>query len=389
MPLAAVGSTLEGMNDRPAAELGLPRLTRLVSFAMLVGLVVLFGLLSLRVMASFLLPLLLAAMLVVVFGPLHRHLKARLGGPNWLVAGLTTLLVLLIVLVPLGILVARAGGDAVAMLRRPDGVRLDPTVLDRLVQVVNDATGFHLTADGVNAELRRVAEEWLGPIAARAPAVLGKIVLGLVVTVIGFFYFLADGPRMLAAVTRLIPLDPRYQWQLLEEFAEVSRAVVTATLLAAIVQAILGGIGYAVVGLGNVFLLTLLTFFMAMVPIVGAAAVWGSASLYLLFFEQNTWAAGGLAAFGLLVVSSIDNVIKPLVLHGQSKLHPLLALLSVLGGVTALGPIGILVGPIAVAFLQAALTMLAAELDSLEGPPSGSNRAVSPEPPRESPPGVA
>jgi len=389
MPLAAVGSTLERMNDRPAAELGLPRLTRLVSFAMLVGLVVLFGLLSLRVMASFLLPLLLAAMLVVVFGPLHRHLKARLGGPNWLVAGLTTLLVLLIVLVPLGILVARAGGDAVAMLRRPDGVRLDPTVLDRLVQVVNDATGFHLTADGVNAELRRVAEEWLGPIAARAPAVLGKIVLGLVVTVIGFFYFLADGPRMLAAVTRLIPLDPRYQWQLLEEFAEVSRAVVTATLLAAIVQAILGGIGYAVVGLGNVFLLTLLTFFMAMVPIVGAASVWGVASLYLLFFEQNTWAAGGLAAWGLLVVSSIDNVIKPLVLHGQSKLHPLLALLSVLGGVTALGPIGILVGPIAVAFLQAALTMLAAELDSLEGPPSGSNRAVSPEPPRESPPGVA
>jgi len=360
-----------------------------VSFAMLVGLVVLFGLLSLRVMASFLLPLLLAAMLVVVFGPLHRTLKARLGGPEWLAAGLTTVFVLLIVLVPLGILVARAGGDAVAMLRSPDGVRLDPMVLDRLVQVFNEATGLHLTADGVNAELRHLAEEWFGPIAARAPAVLGRILLGLVVTVIGFFYFLADGPRMLAAVTRLIPLDPRYQWQLLEEFAEVSRAVVTATLLAAIVQAILGGIGYAVVGLSSVFLLTLMTFFMAMVPIVGAAAVWGAASLYLLFFEQNTWAAGGLAAWGMLVVSSIDNVIKPLVLHGQSKLHPLLALLSVLGGVTALGPIGILVGPIAVAFLQAALTMLAAELDSLEGSSPAGDPAALPEATPPAPPGVA
>ena len=141
-------------------------------------------------------------------------------------------------------------------------------------------------------------------------------------------------------------------------------------------QAILGGIGYAVVGLSNVFLLTLLTFFMAMVPIVGAAAVWGAASLYLLFFENNAWAAGGLAAWGLLVVSSIDNVIKPLVLHGQSKLHPLLALLSVLGGVTALGPIGILVGPIAVAFLQAALAMLAVELDSLEGPSQPDDAAA-------------
>ena len=63
----------------------------------------------------------------------------------------------------------------------------------------------------------------------------------------------------------------------------------------------------------------------------------------------------------------VDNIIKPIVLHGQSKLHPLLALLSVLGGVGALGPIGIFVGPIAVAFLQAALTMLQAEIDSLSG----------------------
>jgi len=91
-------------------------------------------------------------------------------------------------------------------------------------------------------------------------------------------------------------------------------------------------------------------------------------SLYLLFFVKNTWAAAGLALWGAGVVSTIDNVIKPIVLHGQSKLHPLLALLSVLGGVGALGPIGIFVGPIAVAFLQAALTMLQMELTTLGAP---------------------
>lgn len=347
-------------------------MTRLVSFGVLLGLVVLFGLLSLRVLAAFLLPLLLAAMLVVIFGPLHRAVRARLRVPGWVAAGLTTAFVLVIVLVPLALLGARAGGDAVALMRRPDGVRLDPRVLDRLVAAVNDAVGLQISSEDVNTEIRALAEGVAGPIARRAPAVIVKFVIGVMVMIVSFFYFLADGPRMLEGVTRLIPLDRRYQWQLLEEFEEVSRAVVSSTLLAAIVQALLAGLGYAVAGLDGVFLLTVLTFFGALVPFVGAAAVWGLASLWLVFFANDPWAAAGLAAWGILVVSTIDNVVKPLVLQGQSKLHPLLALLSVLGGVGALGPIGIFVGPIAVAFLQAALTMLQAELDVLGGAESGS-----------------
>jgi predicted PurR-regulated permease PerM len=315
-------------------------------------------------------------MLVVIFGPLHRWLRERLQSPEWVAALLTTLFVLLLVLVPLFLLVARAGGDAVSMLRAPNGLKLDPAVLEGLVQNVNDATGLHLTAESVNGEVRRVAEEWFGPIAARAPVVIVKLIIGLMVMTVSLFYFLADGRRMFEAVMRLVPLDNRYQWQLLEEFEEVSRAVVSSTLLAAIVQAVLAGFGFYVAGLQGVFLLTLLTFFGALVPFVGAAAVWGAASLYLLFFVKSTWAAAGLALWGLCVVSTVDNIIKPIVLHGQSKLHPLLALLSVLGGVGALGPIGIFVGPIAVAFLQAALTMLQAELDSLsQQPVAGGNPA--------------
>lgn len=342
-------------------------MTRMVSLGVILGLVAVFGLLSLRVMAAFLLPLLLAAMLVVIFGPLHRWLRERFQLPEWAAAALTTAFVLVIVLVPLAMLVARAAGDAAAMVRRPDGVRLDPAVLDGLVTKVNDATGLHITAESVNAELAKIAEEGIAPVVKRAPVVVAKLLIGLVVMTVALFYFLADGRRMLEAVMRLVPLDVRYQWQLLREFEEVSRAVVSSTLLAAIVQAGLAGIGFSVAGLGNVFLLTLLTFFGALVPFVGAAAVWGSASLYLLFFVKDTWSAAGLALWGLCVVSTVDNIIKPIVLHGQSKLHPLLALLSVLGGVGALGPIGIFVGPIAVAFLQAALTMLQVELDAIGG----------------------
>ena len=340
-------------------------MTRLVSLGIIIGLVAVFGLLSLRVMSSFLLPLLLAAMLVVIFGPLHRWMLHRVRGPEWVSAALTTAFILLLVLVPFFLLVSRAGGDAVAMLRSPTGVKLDPAVLEGLVATVNDATGLHLTAAQVNAELRKLAEEWIGPIAAGAPVMIVKAIIGLVVMTVSLFFFLADGRRMIDAVTRLIPLDTRYQWQLLDEFEEVSRAVVSSTLLAATVQAVLAGLGFYVAGMKSVFLLTLLTFFGALIPFVGAAAVWGSVSLYLLFFVKDSWAAAGVAIWGATVVSTIDNVIKPIVLHGQSKLHPLLALLSVLGGVGALGPIGIFVGPIVVAFLQAALTMLQAELGSM------------------------
>lgn len=342
-------------------------MARFVSLGVIIGLVVVFGLLSIQVMASFFLPLLLAAMLVVILGPLHRWLRDRLSGPDWLAAALTTLFVLVLVFAPVGLIAARAIGDAVDLFRGPSDPRLDPMVLERLVNSVNEATGLAITADAVNGELRQGAEKWIAPVATGTPVVIAKAVIGLVVMTVSLFYFLLDGRRMMAAVTQLIPLDRRYQWQLLAEFEEISRAVVSSTLLAAVVQAALAGIGYAVAGLGSVFLLTMLTFFCAMVPFVGAAIIWGTASLYLLFFAEQPWAAAGLALWGGLVVSTIDNVIKPLVLQGQSKLHPLLALLSVLGGVGTLGPIGVFVGPVVVAFLQAALTMLQTELDSMAG----------------------
>jgi uncharacterized protein YqgC (DUF456 family) len=105
---------------------------------------------------------------------------------------------------------------------------------------------------------------------------------------------------------------------------------------------------------------------LAMVPFLGTAAVWVPVCLYLYFVEGRTVPALVLAGYSAVVVSGADNVIKPLVLHGQSNLHPLLALLSVIGGLQALGPIGILVGPMVVVFLQTLLKILQRELLSLD-----------------------
>lgn len=216
---------------------------------------------------------------------------------------------------------------------------------------------------------------WAGPLAFSTTQKIGGIVanllVGLGIMIVSLYYFLADGPAMASTIMRLSPLDERYERQILSEFDKVCRAVVVATLLSATVQGVLAGIGYYVAGLEGVVLLSLITMVLAMVPFVGAAAVWGSCAVWLLLYDERTMAAAMLALYGSCIVSMADNVIKPLVLHGQSNIHPLLALLSVLGGVTALGPIGIFVGPMVVAFLHAVLYMLNAELtalSSLEAP---------------------
>jgi predicted PurR-regulated permease PerM len=195
----------------------------------------------------------------------------------------------------------------------------------------------------------------------------GKLLLGTLVMVAALFFLFAEGSRMLDAVIRLSPLEERYVRELAGEFDRVCRAVVAATLLSAVAQGLLAGAGFYFVGLQqSVALLMLLTMVLALVPFTGAAAVWVPVCLYLYLYLGHTWSAIGLAAYGTLIISGADNVIKPMVLHGQSNLHPLLALLSVIGGIQQLGPIGILVGPMVVVFLQTLLKILQRELMTMD-----------------------
>jgi predicted PurR-regulated permease PerM len=219
--------------------------------------------------------------------------------------------------------------------------------------------------ENLNGSLRGL----IPSVAGQATAMVGSSLLGFAILGLSMFYFLRDGPAMVQTLMRLSPLDDRYEQELVGEFAAVSRAVVLATLLSALAQGLLAGVAYAFAGFDSLFLLASLTIVFAMIPFVGAAAVWFPACLWLALVEERYLAASLLFVYCTVVVSMIDNLIKPLVLHGQSKLHPLLALLSVLGGVQALGPIGILVGPMVVSFLQALLNILHHELQSFEKTP--------------------
>ncbi len=389
-------------------------MARIVSFVVLVAILLAIAALFFQVMAGFLLPLFMAVLLAVMFGPLHRWFMAKCKGHDRVAAGLTTASIIVILSIPLlailipaffeGHAIYTAIMDSVAeedqqspsdAPKEPDSadpnrlpeaadedegaessepskqekaasgaVKFESWVVDELVGLAADA-GVELEPVDVEQAIMVRVQEWGPPAALGTTQYVAGFFIGLAVMVIALYYFLADGPGMVRTVMRLSPLDDKYQQQLIEQFNTMTRAVVVATLLSAFAQGLLAGVGFFFAGLHSVFLLTALAMLLAMVPFVGTTLVWVPACLWLHFYHERTLAAVLLAIYCAGVVSMADNVIKPIVLHGRSNLHPLLALLSVLGGVQVLGPIGIFVGPMVVAFLQTLLNMLHSELDSM------------------------
>lgn len=386
---------------------------RVVSFIVLLAIILLVGIVFFQVMAQFIVPLFLACVLLVVFQPLHRwYLKKT---PKWprLAALLTTITILVTVLAPtifLGVNaykecasriysvskkaaeVKQAAAKAKAEADPEHAVLEDmgsETLYAKLLEKAHDWTDWWKEQTGITIPRENVARffkdavVWVGNVLPEIAGAAIRIVIGLLITIIALFYFFADGPAMINGLMGLSPMDKRHELELLARFAEISRSVVVATLLSAVVQGICAGIGFyfALPSGAPIFLLMALTMVLAIVPFVGAAGVWIPTCIIIFLFGPGVFVVGGEAVEGgdwkvavaltvycAIVVSGIDNIIKPFVLHGQANLHPLLALLSILGGIQVLGPVGILIGPMVVSFLQALLSMFRREIERWEDP---------------------
>jgi predicted PurR-regulated permease PerM len=388
---------------------------RVVSFIVLLAIMLLVGIVFFRVMAQFIVPLFLACVLLVVFQPLHRWFFSKF--PKWprLAALLTTFTILFTVLAPTIYLgwnayhecairiedvnkkseeksraAATAAAAAAPAAKPPAEVNPSKnTLYERLLadaakwtKMLEDRTGVRIE-EGQVREFFRDALAWVGDVLPLVAGAAIRILIGLLIMIIALYYFFADGPAMINGLMGLSPMDRRHELELLAKFAEISRSVVLATMLSAVAQGVLAGIGFyfALPSGAPIFLLVALTMVLAIVPFVGAAGVWVPTCIIIFLFGENVFVVGGVAVDGGnwkvalalaiycgVVVSGIDNIIKPLVLHGQANLHPLLALLSILGGIQVLGPVGILVGPMLVSFLQALLAMFRKELERWEDP---------------------
>jgi predicted PurR-regulated permease PerM len=159
------------------------------------------------------------------------------------------------------------------------------------------------------------------------------------------FYFYIDGPKILGRMIRWSPLKDEYERILLEKFISVSKGTLKGFLAIGIIQGFIGSILYWAVGMHSPIFLGVLMVFASLIPAVGTALVWVPVALTLL--AQGHWiSALCVIGVGSIVISSVDNFIRPMVVGKDIKMHDLMVLLSTLGGLGMFGLAGFIIGPI-------------------------------------------
>jgi predicted PurR-regulated permease PerM len=293
--------------------------------------------------------------LAVVAYPLDHRLKRWLR-PNP-AALLSVLAVIIVLLAPGAFLIQKAleeAGSGLGTIGQTfSSVRLQETAerYPSFAKVVDWlATRFDL-----NQELKRAA----GALASQASAVLGgsvRLVTQIVIMLVTLFYFLRDHKSLLRYLRRLVPLSQAETDQLFCRVSDTIYATLYGNVVVKLVQGVLGGAMFWVLGLPAPVLCGMAMALFAMLPMVGTSLIWGPAAIFLLI--QGSWVkAIALAVWGSLVVSLIDNFLYPILIASELRIHTLGVLLSILGGLIAFGLAGIVLGPVILASTVALLTV--------------------------------
>jgi Ca2+-transporting ATPase len=312
------------------------------------------------VLHAFLLTLVWAFILAYVTWPIYQWLNHKISRHKSLGAAIMTMLLTLSLLVIVSWFVNLLQAELretyyrfTAFLAQehhplPDFVSHIPWLGDYLQNLSNKMFN---DPSGLIAQLAQWSRQWLRQLAGFIGGI-GSYTLKTGVLLVTVFFCYRDGHKILSQLqSGVIQFLGDHRHVYLEAIGETTKAVVYGFVLAAMVQGFLAGIGYAVAGVQAPVLLGATTALLALVP-MGATLIWVPVGLSLLL-ENSPWAGLGLLLWGTLVVSTIDNVVRPLVISGASQVPFLVVMFGVLGGLVVFGIIGIFLGPIILAVLLA------------------------------------
>jgi predicted PurR-regulated permease PerM len=297
--------------------------------------------------------LLLGIAFSIVLYPMFKwFIKIRL--PRWLASLLTVIIFTIIVLGPIsgiGVLVFKQSQNFYEEVIAGESIQPLINTLDSNIQKV--------LPDGLNFNVK----DKVSQLALSLSSNIGKIFsttlstfLSFILMLLTMFYFLKDGSHWRNYLVNLSPLSDIDDQKIIKRVTLAVNGVVKGYLLIAIVQGLLMGIGLSIFGVKNAALWGVVAGIASLVPMIGTAFVSVPAILFLVI-SGETASAIGLLIWSLVVVGLVDNFLNPIVVGGKMNIPPLLILFAVLGGISLLGPIGILVGPLTISLLYTLISI--------------------------------
>ena len=303
-----------------------------------------------------------AAIIALLFAPLHRRIVTRLQGRATLAALVTLGVVVVMVILPVALIAASMASEAASLVQRLQSGDLKPiaylhglfdalpawvtSVLDRFGLVDFNTLQVRLT-DALAKGGQFIATQALS---------IGlntfEFVSSLFIMLYLAFFLLRDGDALALMLRQAIPLAPAHKQELLAKFATVIRATVKGNLVVAALQGALGGVAFWYLGISGALLWAVLMAFLSLLPAVGAGLVWVPVALYYLV-TGALWQCIALTAYGVLVIGLVDNVLRPALVGKDTRLPDYLVMICTLGGMAVFGVNGFVIGPVIAALFMA------------------------------------
>jgi predicted PurR-regulated permease PerM len=324
--------------------------------------------LSFLIVRPFVPPIITATLVAVAIQPFFTYLLRYVRNRS-VAAMLTTTVLFLALLLPTVIVVNTVAGETMALYTWLDQRNSSSEGwTEYLSRVTARPLGWIEAKTGVSRQqlwnatmqqLRKISDGLIDSAKSLAVNVTSTIV-NVLIAFFTLFFLLRDGHSIVERAGAILPLEPDRYNMLLQTITDSIVANIYGVVAVSLAQGALGAIGYWIAGLPNVMLWSVVTALASMIPFVGAVAVWGVGVLYLVTIAH--WGhALFLLIYGTAIVSTADNVIRPIVLSGRVKMNTLLIFFSLFGGVQAFGIVGLFVGPIIVSVTLALVRMLATE----------------------------
>lgn len=288
-----------------------------------------------------------APVLFVVFAPMHEWLSRRLRNRS-VAAAIVIVIALVGIVLPaaymVSLLVGQAQDAVKSVLASPLLQRLDTLRIG----------GFN-----IGPQIKAAGAQALSLVGGSAISLLGtatRLTLNLLFTFFGLYYILMDPKGAWNGLRPAIPFSDANVEILKDRFGAVTKSTLIGTGLAALVQGLLVALAFLVTGIANPMFWGSVTVLLSVLPVVGSGMVWAPAAA-LLFSQGKTGAAIGMVLWGLIVIGNVDNFIRPYVANRYAQTHPLITLVGAVAGVSYMGIIGLLIGPLALSYFFELLSM--------------------------------